>query len=169
MKKYLFSRAGCSFTSVLGFCNRTVTREHLRIKKQIATHLWDLQDLPAACYTGTTTLVSDEDWKLPSCVHAMLLSAETLPGRCVIPAKHGPTHLIKVWYFCSCLSSDFNSAYTTELLQFLLKQWSHLCTSRSPSLPLIYIYLENTKSFKWKETGKIWLITTDFQSASHYL
>ena len=95
MKKYLFSRAGCSFTSVLGFCNGTMTREHLEIKKQIATALVRLQDLPAAHSTGTTALVSDGDWKLPTCVHAMLLSAETLPGRHVTLAKYGPMHLIK--------------------------------------------------------------------------
>lgn len=58
MEKYLSSRGGCSFTSVLGFCNGTVTREHLEIRKQIAILLMRLKDLPAAHYTA---LVSDGD------------------------------------------------------------------------------------------------------------
>lgn len=73
-----------------------MTRERLEIKKQIAKMLVRLQGLPAARYTGTTAPLSDEDWKLPSCIHAMLLAAETLPGRCVTLAKYGPRHLIKV-------------------------------------------------------------------------
>lgn len=117
MRRYLSSRGGCSFTSVLGFCNGVVTREHLEIRKQIATLLIRLKDVPAAHYTA---LVSDGDWKLLTWIHTMLLSAEILLERCVTAAKYGPMHLTKVCYFCSHLSSVFKMAYTSEFLQFLL-------------------------------------------------
>lgn len=81
----------CSFTSAVDFCNGAVTREHLEIRKQIATLLMRLKDVSAAHYMA---LVSDGDRKLLTWTHTMLLSAEILLKRCV--TKYGPMHLIKV-------------------------------------------------------------------------
>lgn len=91
MKKYLSSRGGCSFTSVQGFCNGAVTREHLEIRKQIAPLLMRLKDL-----LQLITWLCPQMEKVPTWTHIMLLSAEILLGRCVTAAKYGLVHLFKV-------------------------------------------------------------------------